>query len=418
MIKETEHIETEILDADSAEEKREAVADDGLPLITVFVLCYKNTRRLWGMLDTIFSQSYPRIQLIVSDDCSDDFDVDDVYEYINQEERSNIRQITVRKNERNLGTVRHVAEVLALVEPELFVLTAADDRFVNDKALEKYQKTFASNPQALWLVSKCNVTTPDYQRSIYVTPTAEDVPFFLSGDAGKLFSRWSRRSMAVPCSMAFRREALEAVGGIDLSYSYSEDWPLVLKLCRSGFAPVFLHTIMAVHSSGGITNSNAAYGVEVRKAFFEDKRYLFESEVEPYFDLLQPEDLKAYKLYRKEIFDREYFFNILWEGSSRGKKLALAVSSPTHFLWVLEQQYMKRAGKIRRGPLLVMSQFILFLSWCFLSGRTEGFLRPLFYAFGWLDLVFALLALAIAFFSWPLDRFFRKKSEMRRKLVN
>lgn len=387
------------------------------PVWSVIVLCYKNQDKLYGMLDSVFIQDYPRIQLIISDDGSYDFDVEMVRDYVEKNRGNNIIDVIVRKNAENMKTVTHVITVLELAGNNI-VLTAADDRFISDSSITAYNRAFIGNPDALWAVARCNVVTPDYQRSIYLTPTAEDIPYFEAGDAKRLFSRWSRRSMAVPCSMAFRRAAFDAVGGIDSSYAYSEDWPLVLKLLRSGHAPIFLHKITAAHSTGGVTNSNTTYGVDVRRAFYMDKLHLFEQEVEPYLDMLEPEDLHAYRLYRKEIFDRAWFLDTEWEGQSRVKKLKLAFSSFQHFCWVLEEQYRKRERLIQPARMLFISQLLLFISKYLFSPDLEGKLRPVYLAAAWIDF-FAALMFVLFTLIWVLFGIvFKRKQEIRRKLVN
>ena len=387
------------------------------PVWSILVLCYKNRARLNGMLDSVFLQDYPRIRLVVSDDGSGDFDPAEVRDYIDCGKRENIVERIVLKNDANLKTVRHVQKVLDYAG-EYFVLTAADDRFVSRSAITEYNRTFKENPASLWIVARCNVLTPDYQRSIYLTPTPDDIPFFENSDPIRLYSRWCRRGMAIPCCMAFRKSALEAVGGIDDSYQYLEDWPLELKLCRSGYAPAYLPVVVAAHSTGGITNSNAAYGKDVRKAFFDDKARLFRQEVEPYLDLLTPEDLEAYRLYRAEIFDRNYFFDIDWEGSSRLQKLKLALRSPKHFRWVAEQQYMKRQDRFERKKMLLVSQLLFLVSYFFLTPGYEGLLGGVFRFLGYVDFAAAAVLIILAIVSFPLELSFRRLAEKRRRLVN
>ncbi|MDO4973584.1 MAG: glycosyltransferase [Eubacteriales bacterium] len=387
------------------------------PVWSILVLCYKNRALLDGMLKSIFSQDYPRIRLIVSDDGSADFDVEAVKEFIEENKEANIVEYRVQKNAKNMKTVPHISKCLE-DSGEYFVFTAADDRFVRNDAITKYNRAFAANPEAVWLVAKCNVVTPDYQRSIYITPTVEDDPFFVSGDAKSLFSRWSRRGMAVPCSMAFKRAALEAVGGIDPSYTYLEDWPLELKLCRNGYAPIYLPYITAAHSSGGVTNSNETYGVEVRRSFYDDKQRLFQQEVEPYMDMLAPEDREAYRIYQHEIFDRSYFFNIEWEGAPRFKKLKLALSSWQHFWWIVEQQYMKRCADLDRKKLLLASQFLLLISYFMLSPGNTWSLSSFFKIVGAIDFIAALFIVVFAVASVPVEIMCKRKAELRQQLVN
>ena len=79
------------------QKKLKIISADYCPLISVLVLCYKNRALLNGMLKSIAMQKYPNIQLIVSDDGSSDFFVDEVKNYIASLKADNIREIIVRK---------------------------------------------------------------------------------------------------------------------------------------------------------------------------------------------------------------------------------------------------------------------------------------------------------------------------------
>lgn len=388
-----------------------------LPLCSVIVLCYKNRNLLNGMLDSIFQQDYPNIQLIVSDDGSDDFFAEDVNRYIRQNKTDNIRDVIVMKNPENMGTVRHVAKVLKEASGEFVVFTAADDRFNNDSSFSLYCESFLRQPDKLWLVARCNILTPDYRRSIYVTPTESDLPFFHSGDSVRLFSRWARRGMAIPCSMAFRREAFDVVGGIDLDYFYLEDWPLVLKLLRAGHAPIFLATITAVHSAGGVTNSNQRYGLETRRRFFEDKELVFKKEVEPYLDLLTPEDLDALKTYRREIMERNYFLDITWAGASRKQKLKILLSGQ-HLGWIIEKKFEQFGTRIQKKKMLLLSQILIALSVVLLSFQGNSLLYAVYSSMGLIDLSIGILLILIALASYPIHKIVQKNQEKRKSIVN
>lgn len=388
------------------------------PLFSILVLCYKNMDLLFGMLDTIFRQDYPRIQLVVSDDGSEDFDVARVERYIELNKGHNIESYTVRTNQTNMRTVRHIHKAMDYVTGDYFVFTAADDRFHGTDALSRYVELFLKNPEALWLVARCNMTSADYATTLYVTPTATDEPYFLEGDARRLFSRWSRRGMAIPCCMAFRRDALDRVGGFDLDYLFLEDWPLVLKLLRNGHAPIFCQQITAIHSTGGVSNSNQRYGKEIRRLFYEDKYTIFRKEVEPYLDMLTPEDRKAYKLYLKEIMERHYFFFIDWEGAPLGTRLRLCLQKPIRLWWVFERRYMQFQERIPRKKLLILSQGLLLLSMLFLNDQGNAWTDLLFRCLGWVDLALGLGLLTGILISFPLNRHFKKKARFRNELVN
>lgn len=399
------------------QKKLKIISADYCPLISVLVLCYKNRALLNGMLKSIAMQKYPNIQLIVSDDGSSDFFVDEVKNYIASLKADNIREIIVRKNKENIGTVRHIHDALSLANGEYIIFTAADDRFQNENVFANYANLFEKNKDKVWLVASCNMLTPDYKRSIYITPTKIDKPYFESGDAKLLFSRWSRRGMAIPCSMAFRRKAFDIVGGIDLDYNYLEDWPLVLKLLRNGYAPIYMSEIAALHSVGGVTNSNARYGIDVRKKFFDDKKLVYQKEVKPYLNLLSQEDLSCLKAYRKEINQRQYFLSIYWPMASKIKKI-IYLLNPQYLFWIVEIVFGKYEKYLRKPLILLASQICFLVSALFLYSNVGTFRNMVF---DWLSCIYFCFGIVLFIFGViliPFRFYVYKKRLLRKNLVN
>lgn len=388
------------------------------PLFSILVLCYRNQDLLFAMLDSIFMQDYPRIQLIVSDDGSPDFDTETVEQYINLHKRSNIEQVLVRKNEINMKTVPHIHHAITYVRGDYLVFTAADDRFACSDVITTYVESFLSNPEKVWLVAKCNMTTPDYKKVRYVTPTSKDEFYFLQDDAHLLFSRWSRRGMAIPCCMAFKMTAFDLVGGIDLDYLFLEDWPLELKLLRNGNAPIFCNKLVAIHSTGGISNANNRYGKELKRLFYNDKYTLMRKEVEPYLSLLTPEDKKAYKLYMKEIMERHYFFYIDWPDTTTYQRLKLCLRKPIRFWWAFELKFNIFSNKIPKKKLLIGSQFLFALSVLFLNANPDIPVSFLYQILGWINIILGLFMMITGAVTYPLQKHFKKKAKLRTELIN
>lgn len=389
---------------------------DTAPLVSILVLCYKNTGYVRGMLKSIFVQDYPRIQLIISDDGTEDFEPDELLEYIEEEKARNIEQVIVRKNEENQGTVRHVVQTLPLAEGEYLVLTAADDRYNDPTAISACVRRLIEYPEAQWLVARANLLTPDYRQSVGIMPSYQDLPYFEAGEAERLFSRWSRRGMAIPCQMMFRSTAISQVGGIDLNYTYLEDWPLVLKLLRMGYAPVFLNRIISIHSTGGVTNSSDRYGMETRKAFYQDKQRVMDVEVLPYRERLTAEDKKALTLYLREIMERNYFLDITCEEVSLGKKLKLALQVPRRFGWLVERKYLALAGKVDHSKWLRIVQHLL-VSGAVLAVCGELLRQQIFSFLGWAEVFVGGVSGAACLLSFCLKVYCHLKAEKRRKLV-
>lgn len=388
------------------------------PSFLIVVLCYQNKDLLWGMLDSICQQDYPNIELIVSDDGSDDFDAQAVEQYIEENKGENIRKVTVRRNAENMGTVRHVHTVIAQVQSEYLAFSAADDRFCGKTAISEYVKAFVENPDRGWIVARSRITSANYKKTIYTTPTERDIPYFQQGDPIRLYSRWSRRGLAIPCSMAFRKSAIEAVGGIDLSFRFLEDWPLVLKLLRNGYMPIFLDRVTAIHSAGGVTNTNV-FGTGVRKEFLEDKRRLLETETEAHMDLLTQEDQKAYRQYKREIMQRQYFFGVeLPETQGKLRKIGLLLKKPIRAVWYAEALFKERRSEIRIKKMALSSQVLLVISLMMEinceASRYAGFFGLIALVDGMLGVLLLLMSLLCA----AMVLYVRHHEKLRRELVN
>lgn len=78
------------------------------PMFSVIVLCYRHFEYLFTAIDSVLTQDYPNIELIISDDGSADFPYKEIETYINARKHSNITRTIIRQQKENSGTVRHL----------------------------------------------------------------------------------------------------------------------------------------------------------------------------------------------------------------------------------------------------------------------------------------------------------------------
>lgn len=399
------------------------VEGKNMPLFSIIVLCYKNTNMLEGMVKTILDQDYPNIELIVSDDGSDNFDCDtvraDILNLMRSQKDCNITNLIVRKNEVNQKTVKHFSEVLPCANGDYVVFTAADDRFSNNKIISVYANTFNENPNTQWLLGRCTIMSEDFKKAYHVLPSDEDITYLTCGDPIRLYSRWCRRGMAIPCCMAFRRGAFDLVGGIDLNYTFLEDWPLVLKLLLNRHMPIYVKEYAAIHGAGGITNSNDRYGIMTRKAFYDDKYRLINTITRKNMHLLGKDDRKIVEKYIHEIMDRNYFLHIEKFTHSKPALLLKAVAKPCKLFWLFEDKINKIASKLQAKKLLAVSQIMLIMAGLlFLYSMTKGPASGVFCVIGWGELILSLLLAVVSLASAFFKRYIARKAKFRKSLVN
>ena len=49
------------------------------PLVSVILLSYNNLQFLYNAIDSVLLQNYPRLELIISDDCTEGFDPENTW---------------------------------------------------------------------------------------------------------------------------------------------------------------------------------------------------------------------------------------------------------------------------------------------------------------------------------------------------
>lgn len=333
-------------------------------LVSVIICCYKNYNVLWRAVKSVLNQDYPRIEIYIADDCSDFFNEYSLQKNIDEEKRDNIESVTIHCNSENVGTVKNIKNAVNNIKGAYYITLGADDVLYSSTVISDFMSAFKKHPDLWWVCGKAAMTSENLQTIYRYFPEMEDIPYLKERNSKKLFSRWCRRSFVVTPAMCFKRGLMEFVGGYDENYKYVEDWPLFLRLLRQGFTPYYIDTVVLMHSMNGVSNNNGENGIEIRKKFLEEKYYMFNAEVEPYFDMLTDEDKKEYYIYKNYWMDRIYFLEILLPNKTFKQKLKLFKAEPRRIKWYLRPRLQKlwnNFGSLMSGRYEMMLVFLL--SW-------------------------------------------------------
>jgi glycosyltransferase involved in cell wall biosynthesis len=267
-------------------------------LVTVIVVCYKNTNTLFKTLDSILEQDYLQIQLIVSDDASADFQVEQIKRYIDEHKYSNITDTLVRANTQNLGIVKHLNKILEFITGEYIKLIPPGDTFQRTSSLAEMVKA----------INNCGVLVSPvlaHGRSVkYLTPSKKTIKK-LSTSTELEVMLYARNEINIIGTL-FRSELIRQQI-FDENYYLLEDWPLWLKLSRQGVRFKFSENIYCEYALGGISTSGR--NVQLRSDIIR----LFEREILPNLGNC------CHKVCRETIF--EYRKNVLRQGTGKLQKL-------------------------------------------------------------------------------------------------
>lgn len=95
------------------------------PLITLAILTYNQADFIEAAILGALSQTYQRLEIIISDDCSSDKTYETAARTINA--NKHLRAVRLIKNTKNLGLLAHINNLISEANGEIVVLAAGDD---------------------------------------------------------------------------------------------------------------------------------------------------------------------------------------------------------------------------------------------------------------------------------------------------
>jgi glycosyltransferase involved in cell wall biosynthesis len=133
-------------------------------LFSIIVLHYNQENYLYTALDSVLNQSYDRIELIFTDDCSFELDRDRLENYIETNKKENLKNFVIQINDTNLGTVKNINNAVKKCSGEYILFFAADDCLFDRNTIQNFVDSFQTLPNDRLMVSgQCYMLDEDLE---------------------------------------------------------------------------------------------------------------------------------------------------------------------------------------------------------------------------------------------------------------
>lgn len=264
-------------------------------LFSFAILSYHNYEYITETLDSLFKQTYPAIELLISNDGSSDFNEEELREYIDTHKGKNITRVYINNNVQNMGTVKNVELVRQKAKGEYIMYMAADDALYDETVLQRYVDEFHRlGDDALIVTCQTAMCSHDLNDKIDIAPDAEGIKAIKTFDSEQMFSRLTHTFTIPTTSTAYRMRLYELVGGYDTDYYIIEDAPLYIRMARKKIQFHWIDGFTgARHRDGGISHGNTLNLSEGYRRYRYDEITFFKKEVLPYKQQILPQDRKA-----------------------------------------------------------------------------------------------------------------------------
>lgn len=237
------------------------------PLISALVIAYNNSDFIFDTLQSVLTQDYPNIELIVSDDHSTKgFPVDEIIDYINKHRGENIQRVLINENEENMGTVRHVEKLRGMSRGEYELLIAADDVWKDSRVFSDFMDFVSAHEDehVEWVVSQLEMCDErmHFDR-LFVNENTIDL--LKRGDMEGLREHIASVAILPSVGCMYKKSFFDKIGSLN-AYSLIEDYSAHVRALRMNVRPFYLDRVTAKHRGAAF---RMAIGVlEAKKARF------------------------------------------------------------------------------------------------------------------------------------------------------
>ena len=203
------------------------------PLVSVVVVTYNSSATVLETLESIKSQTYKNIELIVTDDCSKDDTIEVVRKWL---ERSCCRfdGVELMTTEKNTGVSGNINRGIRKSHGAWIKTIAGDDLLI-PTAIEEYMSFVRGNHDG---VKMCVCDVEPFAINA-------EVPLKIIRSYKNYFEfekeAYEEQRKRVMCSLVFvgpaffySRELFDEIGGFSEKYGNAEEWPFVYKIIMGG----------------------------------------------------------------------------------------------------------------------------------------------------------------------------------------
>lgn len=255
-------------------------------LVSILLMSYNNLDGLYPTLDSVFSQDYPEIEIIFSDDCSRDYAEKQpaLARYAESHRGANIRSVLWNPHEVNVGTVRNTNSAVRQAHGEWILSMSSEDFFAHDHALSDLVNCLQETGREI-VFGKVRGLTEDGRSVDYLLSCESDYDLLKSYTVEQTRNRlFSRNFLPAPAAM-MSRALLERYRLYPEDTRLIEDYPCWLELTRHGVPFAYLDEVVVIYRLSGVS-STGSYG----PAFMQDMYVIYDRFIFPYdhrFGILQ-----------------------------------------------------------------------------------------------------------------------------------
>jgi glycosyltransferase involved in cell wall biosynthesis len=245
------------------------------PLVSVIVITYNSANFVIETLESVRNQSYNLIELIISDDCSNDTTLEICMDWLKENSYRFIRSelLTVSFN---TGIPANCNRGVYASEGEWVKVIAGDDK-LESNCIKDNLDYIHRYPEVLVLFSCMNVFRAIFSANNFIEKHPASPPLDFINESIDANCQYRmlliRNRIGFVASSFISKEVLVKVGGFDEKYRLHEDNPMWLKLTKAGFKLYFMDIVTVSYRRHENSITYLPQNDLVNKTFLEQEEF-------------------------------------------------------------------------------------------------------------------------------------------------
>ena len=272
--------------------------DSSHALVSVCVITYNSGRTVVETLDSIYEQSYPRLELIVSDDCSGDDTMEICRKWL-ETHGDRFENAAVIRTQQNGGVAANLNCAIRAAKGEWLKYIAGDDLLLPD-CISDNMEFVRNNDNDGVIFSNVRQFYVDAQGKRVLTDIyhpAESAKQYYYKSAEEQYNRILSVCFTPSNSVFWRRSVAVAHPFLE-QYPYNEDDPQWLHLTKEGIKLSFFDKTTVLYRIGDSLSKGHSDSFVGERYHYSCLAYLY---ADRYFELLKRDPQRARQL-QKEFF--------------------------------------------------------------------------------------------------------------------
>jgi alpha-1,3-rhamnosyltransferase len=233
------------------------------PLVSIIVITYNSANYVLETLESAKTQTYPEIELIISDDGSKDETIEICQRWAD-ENNLHFVEIKILSVKKNTGIPSNCNRGISASNGEWIKLIAGDD-ILETHCISNFTNFLVDNPSALVITSQQeSFFTDNNNNKIYVNKRPEvtnsNSSFYKNDSNAVLQLRYlaNRKVLIAGPTYFINAELLKNINGFNEKYKLLEDYPLFIKILKNNIPIFYLDKITVFYriSNNSVSSSN------------------------------------------------------------------------------------------------------------------------------------------------------------------